>query len=94
MWQYWSLSRYKFERNRSYFDSILSENSIEVSQATKDIEKDLIRTFPHHPSFKELSSSGIRSMRKVLTAFSWRHPRIGYCQSMVTKFPALFSFFR
>jgi len=44
------------------------------------IERDLRRTFPHHPSFK--SSKGIDKMRRLLVAYSYHDPTVGYCQGM------------
>jgi len=50
------------------------------SPATEQIEKDLLRTFPGHPLCSD--PSGIDTLRRVLTAYSWSNSFIGYCQSM------------
>ena len=44
------------------------------------IERDLRRTFPHHPSFK--SAKGINKMRRLLLAYSEYDRSVGYCQGM------------
>ena len=44
------------------------------------IERDLRRTFPHHPSFK--SAKGINKMRRLLLAYRDYDPSVGYCQGM------------
>jgi hypothetical protein len=42
--------------------------------------QDLRRTFPDNVMFE--SEEGISALRRVLVAYSWLNPEIGYCQSM------------
>jgi hypothetical protein len=74
-----------------YYQKILKEFSGQVSIATDEIERDLHRTFPDHNFFKK--EEGVSALRRVLTAFSWHNPTIGYCQSMVPPFVFFFFFF-
>ena len=41
---------------------------------------DSSRTFPDHPLYT--SEDGRERLQRVLTAYSWRNPAVGYCQSM------------
>ncbi|KAL4323423.1 hypothetical protein GQ457_11G009060 [Hibiscus cannabinus] len=43
------------------------------------IEKDLPRTFPGHPS---LDGDGRNALRRLLTAYALHNPSVGYCQAM------------
>lgn len=64
-----------------YYPSLLSNYESEKSVATEEIEKDIHRSFPEHEYYR--TEEGRRALRNVLTAYSWRNPGIGYCQSMV-----------
>lgn len=82
----------EFSSSENVYETIMSqhrEHEVEERDAeeVKDkedfetlIERDLRRTFPHHPSFK--SSKGIDKMRRLLVAYSYHDQTVGYCQGM------------
>ncbi|KAF7459355.1 TBC domain-containing protein [Cryptosporidium felis] len=47
-----------------------------------DIYRDISRTFPRHPLFRERNNLGQNSLFSVLRAYSLYNPDVGYCQGM------------
>ena len=47
-----------------------------------DIEKDLNRTFPERQAYMHNFEGFIEMLRRVLSTYALRNPKIGYCQSM------------
>lgn len=81
-WQMCSGAAHKAaSHSPDYYSSLLSNYESEKSVATEEIEKDVHRSFPEHEYYR--SEEGRTALRNVLTAYSWRNPGIGYCQSMV-----------
>lgn len=63
------------------YSSVISQtSSIEGTQISADIDKDLLRTFPE--IIAESDQEMIQMLRRVLLAYALRNPTIGYCQSM------------
>ncbi|KAL5033200.1 hypothetical protein RTP6_001200 [Batrachochytrium dendrobatidis] len=63
-----------------YYKQLLIANQFRVSPFADEIEKDVHRSLPEHPAYQ--SQLGIDALRRLLTAFSWRNPAIGYAQAL------------
>ncbi|KAI1103997.1 TBC-domain-containing protein [Jackrogersella minutella] len=80
IWELTSGSLYLRLENPSMYTETLAKFSGKESLAIDEIEKDLNRSLPEYPGFQ--SEDGINRLRRVLTAYSWVNPDVGYCQAM------------
>ncbi|KAI9229675.1 MAG: rab-GTPase-TBC domain-containing protein, partial [Piptocephalis tieghemiana] len=62
------------------YDRVLQEHEGEQSAATEEIEKDLNRSLPEYAAYQD--PAGIQALRRVLSAYAWANPELGYCQAM------------
>ena len=80
IWELTSGSLFLRLENPTLYTDTLAKNSGKESLAIDEIEKDLNRSLPEYPGFQ--SEDGIGRLRRVLTAYSWVNPEVGYCQAM------------
>ena len=78
MWETLSGSIYLRFSNPGYYDRLLEEHKGSTSTSTEDIEKDLHRSLPEYAGYQ--SEAGIGALRRVLQAYSFKNPDLGYCQ--------------
>eukprot|EP00242_Pyramimonas_sp_CCMP2087_P015680 CAMPEP_0198203992 /NCGR_PEP_ID=MMETSP1445-20131203/7337_1 /TAXON_ID=36898 /ORGANISM="Pyramimonas sp., Strain CCMP2087" /LENGTH=521 /DNA_ID=CAMNT_0043875625 /DNA_START=375 /DNA_END=1937 /DNA_ORIENTATION=+ len=63
-----------------YYRRLLKEHKGEENKSTHVIDLDLPRTFPGN--IHTCSEEGMAKLRRVLVAFAFHNPTIGYCQSL------------
>ncbi|CAG8205362.1 unnamed protein product [Penicillium olsonii] len=80
IWELTSGSLFLRLRAPQLYQQTLAKFEGQESLAIDEIEKDLNRSLPEYPGFQ--SEEGIGRLRRVLTAYSWIDPEIGYCQAM------------
>ncbi|XP_037706820.1 TBC1 domain family member 2A isoform X3 [Choloepus didactylus] len=64
------------------YQELLSRGQAGQHPAARQIELDLNRTFPNNKHFTCPTSDFPDKLRRVLLAFSWQNPTIGYCQGL------------
>ncbi|KAJ3188163.1 hypothetical protein HDU85_005313 [Gaertneriomyces sp. JEL0708] len=80
IWELCCGAIHKRYMNAGYYDKLHQENAGRTSLSTEEIEKDLNRSLPEYSGYQ--TEEGINALRRVLYAFSWHEPEIGYCQAM------------
>ncbi|KAG8980997.1 hypothetical protein FRC05_003896 [Tulasnella sp. 425] len=63
------------------YQELLSSHAGVKNQCLAEIEKDVTRTMPLNIFFGG-DGVGVQKLRRVLQAYSWRNPSVGYCQGM------------
>nr|CAG4717962.1 unnamed protein product [Naegleria fowleri] len=80
VWMEISGAQQKLNENTGYYKKILSVHTSQMKNPWFDqIEKDLKRTYVHHPFFND--EKVLSALRRVLIAYCWRNPLVSYSQS-------------
>nr|CAH8856603.1 unnamed protein product [Trichobilharzia regenti] len=80
LWMILSGAESEMYANPGYYDKLIKGIQGCNNFVSEEIERDLYRSFPEHPAYH--TPEGIESLRRVLTAYAYRNPSVGYCQSM------------
>ncbi|TPX34079.1 hypothetical protein SmJEL517_g03274 [Synchytrium microbalum] len=80
IWELCCGAMYKRFINDGYYDQLHVTHAGQVSLSTEEIEKDLNRSLPEYSGYQ--TEEGIHSLRRVLYAYSFHDPELGYCQAM------------
>ncbi|EIW71253.1 hypothetical protein TREMEDRAFT_71100 [Tremella mesenterica DSM 1558] len=76
LWEVLSGSIYLRFSNPQTYQLLLSTNAGKSSQSTDEIEKDLNRSLPEYKAYQ--AEEGLARLRRVLVAYSFRNPELGY----------------
>ncbi|NWU68677.1 TBD2A protein, partial [Pterocles burchelli] len=77
----WIVSRY-CSHLPDHYQQLLRQSKSTEHPACRQIELDLPRTLTNNKHFSSPTSQLIPRLRRVLLAFSWHNPAIGYCQGL------------
>eukprot|EP01087_Luapelamoeba_hula_P004111 TRINITY_DN1406_c0_g1_i1.p1 TRINITY_DN1406_c0_g1~~TRINITY_DN1406_c0_g1_i1.p1 ORF type:complete len:1886 (-),score=296.76 TRINITY_DN1406_c0_g1_i1:52-5709(-) len=80
LWQIFSGASFYIHRAHNEYANILKNYEGLENEFSEAIGQDLTRSFPTHPHFQ--SEQGMKRLKNVLTAYSWRNPQVGYTQGM------------
>uniref|UniRef100_UPI00358F0C29 TBC1 domain family member 2B-like n=2 Tax=Myxine glutinosa TaxID=7769 RepID=UPI00358F0C29 len=65
-----------------YYSQLIEGSCDRPNPATRQIDLDLPRTLPNNKHFCGLTADCMPKLRRVLLAYSWHNPEIGYCQGL------------
>ncbi|XP_041696444.2 TBC1 domain family member 2A-like [Coregonus clupeaformis] len=75
-------TRALWERHPDRYEQLCQKSLTSPHQASRQIQLDLYRTLTTNQHFSSPSSPALQQLQRILLAFSWQNPTIGYCQGL------------
>lgn len=82
VWRWLVNYRLQDIRSAGHYQNLLKKCEVTEHPASRQIELDLPRTLTNNRFFASPTSQLIPKLRRILLAFSWQNPTIGYCQGL------------
>ncbi|XP_060619766.2 TBC1 domain family member 2A [Anolis sagrei] len=82
VWRWIVSHRVQHIRSPGHYQNLLKKCEAVEHPASRQIELDLPRTLTNNKHFLSPTSQLLPKLRRVLLAFSWQNPTIGYCQGL------------
>lgn len=80
------VGKFREKLGPNYYQNLIKSKVKKINSkhnpAAKQIELDLLRTLPNNRHYESINSEGIPKLRRVLLAYSYHNPCVGYCQGM------------
>ncbi|XP_051275781.1 TBC1 domain family member 2A [Dicentrarchus labrax] len=70
------------EHHPQRYQQLCEKSRTSPHPASRQIQLDLHRTLTTNQNFSSPSSPALQQLRRILLAFSWQNPAIGYCQGL------------
>ncbi|KAM9375974.1 TBC1 domain family member 2A [Pholidichthys leucotaenia] len=70
------------DRHPERYEQLCEKSRTSPHPASRQIQLDLHRTLTTNQNFSSPSSPALQQLRRILLAFSWHNPIIGYCQGL------------
>ncbi|KAJ8385272.1 hypothetical protein AAFF_G00191490 [Aldrovandia affinis] len=70
------------ERHPQRYQQLCRKSQTSQHPASRQIQLDLHRTLTSNQRFSSPSNPAVQQLHRVLLAFSWQNPTIGYCQGL------------
>lgn len=71
-----------WERHPHRYRQLCEKSRTSPNPASRQIQLDLHRTLTTNQNFSSPSSPALQQLRRILSAFSWQNPAVGYCQGL------------
>ncbi|XP_017297136.1 TBC1 domain family member 2A isoform X2 [Kryptolebias marmoratus] len=81
-WLVRTRTRTIWERHPQRYEELCEKSRTSPHPVSRQIQLDLHRTLTTNQNFCSPSSPALQQLRRILLAFSWQNPAIGYCQGL------------